>query len=221
ALEEVREREIELIRYREFRHNSQKFLTLELPAETTKKRARMSKPRGGQNIRQISSQRDSRLPPPGGILTREYNGRYFEVKVLEDGFEFEGYHYNTVTAVAKKITGYRTINGFDFFGLNDKKKAKKNNQESYKRSTTRHSRASKSNNYRSIQTAKKASSKRDPRLPPSGEILTRKFKGRDFRVKVLKEGFEFEGQHYKTLTAVAKKITGYKTVSGFYFFNLQ
>ena len=39
------------------------------------------------------------------------------------------------------------------------------------------------------------------------------------RVKVLLDGFEFEGERYKSLTAAAKAITG-KHWNGFHFFNL-
>jgi len=34
--------------------------------------------------------RDSRLPPPGTVLTRPYRGRTIAVTVLESGFEYEG-----------------------------------------------------------------------------------------------------------------------------------
>jgi len=33
---------------------------------------------------------DDRLPMPGAVLTRQYKGRTIEVRVLPDGFEFEG-----------------------------------------------------------------------------------------------------------------------------------
>ena len=59
----------------------------------------------------------------------------------------------------------------------------------------------------------------DPRLPSPGAALTRQYKGRAIQVVVLADGFEFEGQCFKTLTAVAKAITG-SHVNGFRFFNL-
>ena len=49
---------------------------------------------------------------------------------------------------------------------------------------------------------------RDARLPPRGTILTREYKGRQLQVQVLHHGLEFEGQVYKSLSAVAKAITG-------------
>lgn len=63
---------------------------------------------------QIAS--DNRLPLPGTILKREYKGRVVRVKVLLDGFEFEGERYKSLTAVAKAITG-KHWNGFHFFNL--------------------------------------------------------------------------------------------------------
>lgn len=62
----------------------------------------------------------------------------------------------------------------------------------------------------------------DPRLPPPGTAITRKYKGRIIRVMVLPEGggFEWDGERYRTLTAVAKVISG-THVNGYRFFNLD
>jgi len=62
---------------------------------------------------------------------------------------------------------------------------------------------------------------RDPRLPAAGSAIIRKFKGRTIRVVVLEEdeGFEFEGERYASLTAVAKKVSG-NHINGFRFFHL-
>ncbi|MBF0572014.1 MAG: DUF2924 domain-containing protein [Candidatus Omnitrophica bacterium] len=49
---------------------------------------------------------------------------------------------------------------------------------------------------------------RDTRLPIPGAIIRKEYKGQILEVKVLEKGFEFEGQAYKTLSAVAKKVTG-------------
>jgi hypothetical protein len=53
-----------------------------------------------------------------------------------------------------------------------------------------------------------------------GTMLKRRYKGRDLHVMVLADGFEFEGQRYKSLTAVAKAVTG-KHWNGFHFFGLR
>jgi hypothetical protein len=62
---------------------------------------------------------DGRLPPPGSILTREYKGQRLQVKILSQGFEFEGEIYRSLSAVAKAITGSH-CNGFLFFRMSGK-----------------------------------------------------------------------------------------------------
>ena len=59
---------------------------------------------------------DNRLPPPGSVITRSYKGDNLQVKVLADGFEFEGERFTSLSAVAKRITGSH-CNGFHFFKL--------------------------------------------------------------------------------------------------------
>jgi hypothetical protein len=60
---------------------------------------------------------ESRLPLPGSILHRVYKGRTLQVRVLENGFEYQGEVYRSLSAVAKTITGSH-CNGFQFFNLN-------------------------------------------------------------------------------------------------------
>jgi len=62
---------------------------------------------------------DPRLPTVGTEIMRQYKGRTFRVLVVEDGFEFEGQRYASLSAVAKLITGSH-VNGFRFFGLEAK-----------------------------------------------------------------------------------------------------
>lgn len=62
--------------------------------------------------------------------------------------------------------------------------------------------------------------KRDPRLPLPGSEITRVYKGRLITVLVRKEDFEFNGDVYKSLTAIAKDVTG-SHVNGFAFFKLR
>jgi hypothetical protein len=59
----------------------------------------------------------------------------------------------------------------------------------------------------------------DGRLPPPGTILTRVYKGTTLRVTVLRHGFEFEGEVFGSLSAVAKAITGSHT-NGYLFFRM-
>lgn len=60
---------------------------------------------------------------------------------------------------------------------------------------------------------------RDPRLPPPGALLTRQYKGCTVAVRVLDDAFEYDGQAYPSLSAVAKKITG-SHLNGYQFFQL-
>jgi hypothetical protein len=60
----------------------------------------------------------------------------------------------------------------------------------------------------------------DRRLPPVGTAITRRYKGRTLTVTVLPDGFEYEGDRYKSLSAVAKAITG-SHINGFRFFGLE
>jgi hypothetical protein len=59
----------------------------------------------------------------------------------------------------------------------------------------------------------------DPRLPGPGTIITRAYKGDSLEVHVLKDGFEWNGEIFPSLSAVAKAITG-THCNGFAFFKL-
>jgi len=53
---------------------------------------------------------------PGARLVREWHGRAHTVTVTEDGFEYAGMSYPSLTKIAKKITGAHW-SGPRFFGL--------------------------------------------------------------------------------------------------------
>ena len=59
---------------------------------------------------------DNRVPIPGSLITREYKGRLLEVLVLDEGFEYAGEKFKSLSAVAKRITGSH-CNGYLFFNL--------------------------------------------------------------------------------------------------------
>jgi len=52
----------------------------------------------------------------GTMLVREWQGRRYEVRVLEQGFEYRGSHHRSLSQIARAITGTRW-NGRVFFGL--------------------------------------------------------------------------------------------------------
>ena len=67
--------------------------------------------------------------------------------------------------------------------------------------------------------AKTTARPRDPSLPEVGTTLQRSFKGNDLTVKVTADGFQYDGQTFSSLSALARHITGYM-ISGPVFFKL-
>jgi hypothetical protein len=63
----------------------------------------------------VAAKADPRLPAPGGFVERRYKGRNIVVKVREEGFEYEGQLYKSLSAIAREVTGTKW-NGFLFFG---------------------------------------------------------------------------------------------------------
>lgn len=62
---------------------------------------------------------DGRLPPAGTLLTRTHRGQSIEVRVLEDGFEYQSRRYRSLSAIAREVTGTRW-NGLLFFHLTER-----------------------------------------------------------------------------------------------------
>ena len=67
--------------------------------------------------------RDPRLPRPGAEIVRRYRGLELKVLVLDDGFEWNGLPYRSLSAVAKAITGQHW-NGRLFFNLTPRRRGK-------------------------------------------------------------------------------------------------
>ncbi|MEI6093378.1 MAG: DUF2924 domain-containing protein [bacterium] len=57
------------------------------------------------------------------------------------------------------------------------------------------------------------------RLPLPGTLITKTYKGNLIEIRVLEKGFEYKGKTYKSISALAKEISGIHC-SGFAFFNL-
>jgi hypothetical protein len=66
-------------------------------------------------------ERDARLPRPGGVLTRTFQGKEIKVQVLDAGFGYEGKTWRSLSAIAKAVTG-TSWNGYLFFGLQTRAK---------------------------------------------------------------------------------------------------
>jgi hypothetical protein len=62
---------------------------------------------------------DPRLPAPGTLLVRRYQGKDVVVRVRGDGFECDGRLYTSLSAAVREATGTRW-NGFSFFSLGGK-----------------------------------------------------------------------------------------------------
>ncbi len=60
---------------------------------------------------------------------------------------------------------------------------------------------------------------RDPRLPSPGSVITRQYRGREIRVTVTETEFEWEGRPYRSLSALAREVTGQRW-NGLLFFGL-
>ncbi len=81
--------------------------SIAIPAEGT----------GGTVVRKPARlSRDPRLPMPGAVITKDYDGKRLEVRVLENGFEYNNQRYRSLSAIAREITG-TSWNGFLFFAL--------------------------------------------------------------------------------------------------------
>src|ERR1700722_15043144 len=60
---------------------------------------------------------------------------------------------------------------------------------------------------------------KDSRLPGAGTLLTRRVGNRQIVVKVLIDGFEYESRRYRSLSAIAREVTGTRW-NGLLFFGL-
>ena len=60
--------------------------------------------------------RDGRLPKVGSLLEREFKGQIVVVQVLADGFQYQDRHYQSLSAIARQVSG-TAWNGYAFFRL--------------------------------------------------------------------------------------------------------
>jgi hypothetical protein len=72
---------------------------------------------GGDPARRRQQAKDR--PIAGTRLIREYQGTEHWVTVLDDGYEYQGRPYKSLSAIARAITGTRW-NGLVFFGLKNR-----------------------------------------------------------------------------------------------------
>ena len=62
------------------------------------------------------------MPKTGTTLLRQWRGHAHTVLVREDGFEYDGQRYRSLTVIAEKITGAHW-SGPRFFGLTKRARA--------------------------------------------------------------------------------------------------
>jgi len=72
----------------------------------------------------VAPTHERRLPIPTSLLIKDFKGQVSVVKVLDNGFEFEGKRYKSLSAIAQEITGAKW-NGLLFFGLTEKKNGRR------------------------------------------------------------------------------------------------
>ena len=70
------------------------------------------------------------------------------------------------------------------------------------------------------QLEPKAARRRDPGRPIAGTRLVREWQGIEQQIAVLDDGFDWEGRRYKSLSSVARAITGTRW-NGPLFFGLR
>ncbi|HEX2713312.1 MAG TPA: DUF2924 domain-containing protein, partial [Candidatus Acidoferrales bacterium] len=49
---------------------------------------------------------------------------------------------------------------------------------------------------------------RDERLPAVGTVLKRMYRGQTIEVEVLEDGFKFQSSRYRSLSAIAREVSG-------------
>jgi hypothetical protein len=57
-------------------------------------------------------------------------------------------------------------------------------------------------------TRTRSGKQRDPRLPPVGHVIEKEHEGKTIKIEVLDDGFRYKGENYRSLSAIAKEVTG-------------
>jgi Protein of unknown function (DUF2924) len=89
-----------------------------LKPETVERLAALAEGLGGKATKRGRSAQDR--PITGTRLIRDWQGIEHSVTVRDDGFEYQGRPYKSLSAIARLITGTRW-NGWVFFGLKNQR----------------------------------------------------------------------------------------------------
>ena len=104
-------------------------------------------------------------------------------------------------------------------GLSDRAKARINDLAPNELARSRTPREALDNAVAATSAPTISRSKRDPRLPSPGTVITRSYRDRELRLLVLDDGFELDGVHYGSLSEAARAVTGSRW-NGRLFFGL-
>lgn len=94
--------------------------TVETAAATTPKAKRQTRtaPTPGDAPKPSPFTQDPRLPAPGSTITVTHKKKEYSTKYLgADGFDYEGERYRSLSAIASRILGGASVNGFLWWGL--------------------------------------------------------------------------------------------------------
>jgi hypothetical protein len=89
-----------------------------LKPETVERLAALAEGLGGKATKRARSAQDR--PITGTRLIRDWQGIEHSVTVRDDGYEYQGRPYKSLSAIARLITGTRW-NGWVFFGLKNQR----------------------------------------------------------------------------------------------------
>ncbi len=89
------------------------------------KRKAAAEAEGAAASSHTTRQRDPWLPKVGTTIERVYKGKKLLVRVTENGFEYQGKPYRSLSALAMAITGAKAMNGYLFFQLGKYAKTEK------------------------------------------------------------------------------------------------
>jgi hypothetical protein len=92
-----------------------------LKPETVRRLEQLGEQLDGGDVAVRRRRADDR-PIAGTKLIREYQGVMQQVTVLQDGYEWQGRPYKSLSAIARAITSTRW-NGLVFFGLKNRRSA--------------------------------------------------------------------------------------------------
>ena len=153
---------------------------------------------------------DRELKQLKAMTTTELRARYREVF----GEDTRSFHKQFLI---RRIAWQLQAN--EYGGLSDRARKRAHELADERFLRTRFPKTSKRSTDTDRTVVRAFNSSHDRRLPMPGTLLTRTYRGRAIVVKVMDGAFEHDGTVYRSLTAVAKAVTG-SHWNGYGFFGL-